>query len=575
MQGSLVGFCWRLRGNQSPKNHAWFLFVAKQFCLIVESFAILIVSKDSLYLELFNFFPPLSTQQRSSPSLLLSFRSILKMRTSFLILLCVTFAHAGFWIEFPFPSNRSTVPWATCDGKPTKNESLACGVTHDYCLRQSKGYNDWQLLNWDDFVPQFATWLAPWLALLSQLPYETKDGITNLMSLLLVLGSPCLATYSLALMALNARWMNRSFRLLHQRSQDVSLRPQRPEYHDALDSIRQICIESQHIPLGVTLGHHHDFSQMVVRPRNAETWKDLKNEIFKTKREKTLSLWMSLAWVVILQFLSIVQFFTTATTDNNSVILGLAVNSLWLWMVPLVWGYVLVGSQNFARSIGDAFQTLHAHDMTIPGSKDISVSGESTPTGVDTKAYDDDSTLALSKGYRDGEHHKSWTKVLVDRTDARHWYKSHTFLGFLIAGWNRQSGPLFVFARVRSHRIVCQHILDALYQLLRRQQEKKTVHGGPWNESNFEENLDGTAEQTALYVLPRLKHQFVNLNHTVESNPLGISLDDKYEAYGPKTDFNIHTGAPEGIAKDFAIASFAGLFLQWATTGSAIVIAYK
>lgn len=495
------------------------------------------------------------------------------MRNYFLILLCATLAHAGFWIDFPFPSNRSTVLWATCDGQFTKNESLSCGVTHDYCLSQSKGHNDWQLFSWNVFVPQFATWLAPWLALTSQLPCETKDGITNLMSLLLVLGSPCLATYSLALMVLNARWINRSFRLLRQRSTDVSLRPRRPEQHDALDSIRQICIETQHVPLGLTLGEDHDFSQMVVRPENAETWKDLKSEIFKTKREKTLSLWMSLTWVVVLQFLSLVQFFTTATIDN-SVILGLAVNSLWTWMVPLVWGYVLVGSQNFARSIGEAFQALRPHDMTISGPKDPPASGASTQTVVDSSAGED-GILALPQDYRQGEHRKPWLKVLVDRTDSYQRLKCHTFLGSSIAGWNRQAGPLFVFARVHSHRIVCQHILDALYQLLSRQQAKETVHGGPWNEVNFRGNLDGTAEQTALYVLSRLEHRALTLDHTTESTSLNIPLDDFSEVDGPRTDFRIHSGAPGGITKDFIIASVAGLFLQWATTGSAIVIAYK
>lgn len=519
------------------------------------------------------YFLLVATQQRFSFSLQLFFRFILKMRTSLLILICVTFAHAGFWIDFRFPSDRSTVLWATCDGQPTKNETLACGVTHDYCLDQTKGYNDWQLFSWDLFVPQFATWLAPWVALISQLPYETKDGITNLMSLLLVPGSPCLATYSPALMVLNARWINRSFRLLRQRSKDVSLRPQRPEQYDALDSIRKICMESPHIPLGVTLGDHHDFSQMVVRPQNAKTWKDLRNEIFKTKREKTLSLWMSLAWVVILQALSSVQYFTTATTDN-SVILGLAVNSLWTWMVPLVWGYVLVGTQNFARSIGEAFHTLRPHDMTVPGPKDPPASGSSTQTVVDSTA-DEDKIFALPQGYRKGEYHKNWLKILVDRTYTCQWSRFHTFTGFSIAGWSRQSGPLFVFARVQSHRIVCQHILDAFHQLLQRQHKKQTVHGGPWNEDNFEENLDGTAEQTVLYVLSRMEHRALALDCIVETNSLRMPMDDLSEVDGPKVDFRIHSGAPEGIQKDFVVASVAGLFLQWATTGSAIIIAYK
>jgi hypothetical protein len=55
----------------------------------------------------------------------------------------------------------------------------------------------------------FATWLIPWLALTAQLPFETKERLTNVMSLLMILGSPHLAAYSLSLMVLTPRWINR------------------------------------------------------------------------------------------------------------------------------------------------------------------------------------------------------------------------------------------------------------------------------------------------------------------------------------------------------------------------------
>jgi len=52
------------------------------------------------------------------------------------------------------------------------------------------------------------------LALTAQLPYETKDGPTNMMSLMLAVGSPMLVTYSLCITILNSRWLNERFAFL-------------------------------------------------------------------------------------------------------------------------------------------------------------------------------------------------------------------------------------------------------------------------------------------------------------------------------------------------------------------------
>jgi hypothetical protein len=381
---------------------------------------------------------------------------------------------------------------------------------------------------------------------------------------------------------LNARWINRSFRLLRQQSNDISLRPQRQEQHYALNEIRSIFIEMQHIPVGVTLGDHHDFAQMVVRPGNAATWKDLLKEIFKTKREKTLSLWISLAWVVIVQILSIIQFFTTVTADN-SVVLGLVINSLWAWMLPLVWGYVFIGTQNFARSIGDAFRTLRSHDITVPRPIGRQSSQAIKPPAMGSSQDEEIipvDQVKTTKGtdealHRAGEQRKDWVKFLVDRTDDPLELEIDTFLGSPIAGWERQPGPLFLFARANEHRFVCQHFFDGLKQVLEQQKNKRTVHGGAWNDTNFTANLDGTAEQTAAYILPHTEHHIATaLDDGSESHSDTIAMDTMGGEVGEGRDLRIHSGAPNNMCKDKFVASVAGLFLQWGTTGSAIVIAY-
>jgi hypothetical protein len=50
-----------------------------------------------------------------------------------------------------------------------------------------------------------------YLALASQLPFGAKNGVDNLMTIFLTVGSPTLATYSLTLTVLNGRWIRQRF----------------------------------------------------------------------------------------------------------------------------------------------------------------------------------------------------------------------------------------------------------------------------------------------------------------------------------------------------------------------------
>jgi hypothetical protein len=52
-------------------------------------------------------------------------------------------------------------------------------------------------------MQKFSAWLLPWLALLSQLPFGATHRLDNFVSVLLAVGSPTLAAYSLTLTVLN------------------------------------------------------------------------------------------------------------------------------------------------------------------------------------------------------------------------------------------------------------------------------------------------------------------------------------------------------------------------------------
>ena len=94
-------------------------------------------------------------------------------------------------------------------GRPVSDISKATALTYDLCLSACGATSEPFI--WSNFSQQFSTWLLPWLALISQLPFGANDKLDNLVAVLLTVGSPTLAAYSLAITVLNGRWIARRF----------------------------------------------------------------------------------------------------------------------------------------------------------------------------------------------------------------------------------------------------------------------------------------------------------------------------------------------------------------------------
>ena len=224
--------------------------------------------------------------------------------------------------------------------------SQAWGISYRSCKAicgtpvNIKGY-DWNALS-----QGLTSWLLPWLALTAQLPFETKDKQTNFMALLLALGSPSLGVFSLALTILNSRWINQMFRNVKEDNKSLRCPPQTK----AIKAARLLLIESQQVPIQLVNGPGREVAQLIVCPENWAWWCSLQKEVRKTKRGWTYSLYAQVGWVCVTQFVAIVDFFTSASF-NTGIGVGLAINSLWIWMIPVVLGWVYVGTQTSARSI--------------------------------------------------------------------------------------------------------------------------------------------------------------------------------------------------------------------------------
>jgi hypothetical protein len=142
-------------------------------------------------------------------------------------------------------------------GNPVPDITTATSITYELCIRAcGKGGG---AFSWSAFSQQFSAWLLPWLALLSQLPFGSRYKWDNLMSVILALGSPCLAAYSLALTVLNTKW--------------VASRFANSKYPNSLHAI--IILSSlQQTPLKVTT-EGSLLASLVVLPENDAWWREL------------------------------------------------------------------------------------------------------------------------------------------------------------------------------------------------------------------------------------------------------------------------------------------------------------
>ncbi|KAJ7784478.1 hypothetical protein B0H16DRAFT_1492647 [Mycena metata] len=200
----------------------------------------------------------------------------------------------------------------------------ATSITYDLCLHACGSGS--APFSWSAFSQQFSAWLLPWLALLSQFPFGSRYKWDNLMSAILALGSPCLATYSLTLTVLNKNWLTRRFASIkYPNSRYAAL---------VLSSLQQI-------PLKVTT-EGGLLASLVVLPENDSWWTDLVDRLdYADLNTWSIAAATSIAWVVISYLVTIVDAFTSISSDPNNDLQAFAgAGSVWLWMIPLTITYL-------------------------------------------------------------------------------------------------------------------------------------------------------------------------------------------------------------------------------------------
>lgn len=275
---------------------------------------------------------------------------------------CLQEVKAGKWGQGGGTDNR---------GRPVSNIANATAITYELCTKACGTGSE--AFMWSVFSQQFSSWLLPWLALVSQLPFGSDDKLDNLVSMFLTVGSPTLAAYSLVLTVLNGRWIARRF------------------YSCAYPNTRlavQVLSSLQQSPLKITTDKSL-LASLIVLPENDEWWKELVVWLDYT-HTWSISAVTSIAWVIIAYIFTVIDSFTgDITTSINAN--GQGVGSLWIWLVPIVVGWLQISPKCDANRVYQAVKRANtiAHVAT-PSHGPLLASSLSKQRAISLVQGDDD-----------------------------------------------------------------------------------------------------------------------------------------------------------------------------------------
>ncbi|KAG2050575.1 hypothetical protein BDR06DRAFT_974467 [Suillus hirtellus] len=234
------------------------------------------------------------------------------------------------------------------NGNPVSNISDATSISYSMCT-SSCGTGQ-EAFQWSEFSQEFSAWLLPNLALISQLPFGAQYRLDNLMSAVLTIGSPTLAGYSLFITLLNSRWITRRFDLLNDH----------PNSRSALSILSSL----QQVPLRL----HPDRERLpsLILPET-DWWKCLAEFVDYTHTWSIASA-TSIAWVIVAYILTVANSLSNVYANVQSN--GEATGSMWLWLIPIVVGWLQLSPKCDFERLQAAYDRADRHSMHI-GTKDI------------------------------------------------------------------------------------------------------------------------------------------------------------------------------------------------------------
>jgi hypothetical protein len=237
--------------------------------------------------------------------------------------------------------NSTTLGGVDNSGNPVQAWQ-ATGITYSLCLRACG--NGTSLFDWQESSQQFGTWLLPWLALLSQLPYGANDTISNVMALVMTVGSPMLAAFSLAMTVVNGRWIRKSltFAAAGARADSEQKNGDRALRERALLAAR-ILNNLQQVPINIY--NKSALHPLVHLPENHTWWVELHSHLDSSQGWSKIAM-ANIFWVLIAYIITVADGLAMQAMQNSA---GLCIGALWFWLLPIVGLWLKVSPRLNAR----------------------------------------------------------------------------------------------------------------------------------------------------------------------------------------------------------------------------------
>ncbi|KAG6901643.1 hypothetical protein C0995_009642 [Termitomyces sp. Mi166 len=311
--------------------------------------------------------------------------------------------------------------------------------------------------------------------------------------MLLTVGSPTLAAYSLVLTVLNGRWIARRFSSY--------------KFPNIRQAVR-ILSSLQQSPLQIN-AQNSLLASLIVLPHNDEWWRELVIWLDYT-HTWSISAVTSIAWVIIAYIFTVIDSFTgDITTSVNAN--GEGVGSLWIWLLPIVIGWLQISPKCDANRLFQAMRRAN----------NIAFVAEPSGTPVLATSISQEHAISLKQGVGDPLYRDESCTVPL--------YNYARFLPWVQAV--EEVSEMFRAASQHAHL----H-LSVNPSVEWEKEEKYPAGVDP-------KNRIGTREQVEVYCVPLGEQPWPN----------------RRSIWGPN------------VFSRIAIASLTALSLQWGTTGAAVV----
>lgn len=220
---------------------------------------------------------------------------------------------------------------------------------------------------------------------------------------------------------------------------------------------------------------HGRLSSLIALDENCQWWVSVGNDLKNTRRGVTLSLIAQIVGATVAWLFTIITAFIGKLGDIETA-LQIATGSVWLWMIPVIWGWVAVGTQNKTNSIKKALNDESKRTFRATGSdgvlkEDRRQQGILAQSGLTVEPASDQQPGIPEPEDVDGNtlHDESTNSRLgyVDPT------KIPRIFVFDIGGDEARQGPIYNYARLYTWSQFAQRVVHGFEQTLQTMERRQ------------------------------------------------------------------------------------------------------